>query len=48
MVAIWRGSLLGLLDRCGGFGGPITAGKGIGPPVEPGEPAGRTKENVSK
>lgn len=44
MEATWRGSL-GLLDRWGGFGGLITAGK-IFLPAKPGEPAGRTRENV--
>lgn len=46
MEAAWRGRLLGLLVRCGGFGGLTTAGKGIFLPVEPGESAGRTRENV--
>lgn len=46
MEATWRGSLLGLMERCGGFGGLITAGKDIFLPAETGEPAGRTRENV--
>lgn len=37
--AFWRGSLLGLLDRSGGFGGLITP-KDIFLPVELGESAG--------
>lgn len=37
--AIWRGSLRGLLDRWGGFGGLITPVTDIFLPTEPGEPA---------
>lgn len=39
MEAIWCGSLLGLLNRCGSFGGLTTAGKDIFLPAEPGEPS---------
>lgn len=38
MVATWRGSRLGLMERCGSFGGLITAGKDILLPGEHGEP----------
>ena len=45
--ATWRCRLLGLLGRWGGFGGLLTAGKGIFLSTEPGEPAGRTGERKS-
>lgn len=48
MEATWRGSVLGLIERCGSFGGLITAGKDIFLPVVAREPAERATENVSK
>lgn len=48
MEATWRGSTLGLIERCGSFGGLITAGKDIFLLGVAGEPPERTEENVSK
>lgn len=46
MEATWRGSLQGLLERCGGFGGLITEGKGILLLSATVEPAGRQCECI--
>lgn len=46
MEATWRGSLQGLLERCGGFGGLITEGKGILLLSATVEPAGRQCEHI--
>lgn len=45
MEAIWCGSL-GLLHRCGGFGGLRTAGKDIFLPPDPEEPAGEITAHI--
>lgn len=46
--AIWRGSLLGLLDRSGGFGGRTIPAKGTFLPAEPGESAGEVHKKESQ